>query len=45
MPLNSNSTEHFAKATKIFVDSVRNEAYIADGFGNHRVAVIDAGHG
>jgi hypothetical protein len=43
--IDSSSTEHFAKATKVFVDPARNEAYVPDGYGNHRVAVIDADTG
>ena len=45
MPIDSSSTEHFAKATKVFVDKATNEAYVADGYGNHRVAVLDADTG
>ncbi|HMD36901.1 MAG TPA: hypothetical protein VKH42_18130 [Vicinamibacterales bacterium] len=42
VPIDSNSTEHFGMVAKIFVDAKENEAYIADGYGNKRVAVIDA---
>jgi|GraSoiStandDraft_12_1057312.scaffolds.fasta_scaffold20795_2 hypothetical protein len=45
VPIDSSSTEHFAKATKVFVDKATNEAYVADGYGNHRVAVLDADTG
>jgi DNA-binding beta-propeller fold protein YncE len=45
VPLDSNSTEHFGMVAKIFVDAKENEAYIADGYGNKRVAVIDADTG
>jgi DNA-binding beta-propeller fold protein YncE len=38
----SNDPWAFRQPAKIFVDDARNEAYIADGYGNHRVAVIDA---
>ena len=38
----SNDTENFGRPAKIFVDPKENEAYIADGYGNKRVAVIDA---
>jgi hypothetical protein len=38
----SNDTENFGRAAKIFVDAKTNEAYIADGYGNRRVVVIDA---
>jgi DNA-binding beta-propeller fold protein YncE len=41
----SNSTEHFGSVAKIFVDPKANEAYIADGYSNKRVAVIDADTG
>ena len=42
VPIDSNSTTHFGMVAKIFVDAKDNEAYIADGYGNKRVAVIDA---
>src|SRR5712691_7088929 len=45
VPVDSNSTEHFGQVAKIFVDAKENEAYIADGYGNKRVAVIDADTG
>ncbi|HXW63198.1 MAG TPA: hypothetical protein VEJ45_11400 [Candidatus Acidoferrales bacterium] len=41
----SNDTENFGRAAKIFVDPKANEAYIADGYLNHRVVVIDADTG
>jgi len=41
----SNDTENFGRPAKIFVDPKNNEAYIADGYGNKRVAVIDADTG
>jgi DNA-binding beta-propeller fold protein YncE len=41
----SNDTENFGRAAKIFVDPKTNEAYIADGYGNKRVVVIDADSG
>jgi DNA-binding beta-propeller fold protein YncE len=41
----SNDTENFGQVAKIFVDPKANEAYIADGYGNRRVAVIDADTG
>src|SRR6187200_813203 len=43
--LNSNDMENFGRPAKIFVDPKENEAYIADGYGNKRVAVIDADTG
>ena len=45
VPIDSSSTEHFAKATEVSVDKATNEAYVADGYGNHRVVVIDADTG
>jgi DNA-binding beta-propeller fold protein YncE len=44
-PTGSNNTENFGRVAKIFVDPKDNEAYIADGYGNKRVAVIDADTG
>jgi DNA-binding beta-propeller fold protein YncE len=41
----SNDTENFNRPAKIWVDPKTNEAYIADGYGNRRVAVIDADTG
>ena len=41
----SNDTESFGRVAKIFVDGNANEAYIADGYLNKRVAVIDADSG
>jgi DNA-binding beta-propeller fold protein YncE len=41
----SNDTENFGQVAKIFVDAKANEAYVADGYGNKRVAVIDADTG
>lgn len=41
----SNDTENFGRVAKIFVDPKENEAYVADGYGNKRVAVIDADSG
>jgi DNA-binding beta-propeller fold protein YncE len=38
---NSNTTEHFGRVAKIAFDPAANEAYIADGYGNRRVAVVD----
>jgi DNA-binding beta-propeller fold protein YncE len=42
---NSNDPESFGRVAKIFVDPKENEAYIADGYLNKRVAVIDADTG
>src|ERR1051325_6697493 len=37
----SRSMSHFGRVAKISFDVAANEAYIADGYGNKRVAVID----
>ncbi|HEY5084844.1 MAG TPA: hypothetical protein VII48_10000, partial [Rhizomicrobium sp.] len=41
----SNDQENFGRVAKIFIDNKANEAYIADGYLNHRVAVLDADTG
>ena len=41
----SNDMWAFNKVAKISLDEGANEAYVADGYGNHRVAVIDMGTG
>jgi DNA-binding beta-propeller fold protein YncE len=41
----SNDLENFGRVAKIWVDPRTNEAYIADGYLNKRVAVIDADTG
>jgi hypothetical protein len=41
----SHDTENFGGPAKIFVDEKTNEVYVADGYGNRRVAVIDADTG
>tara|TARA_Y100000590_G_scaffold101430_1_gene115157 strand:+ start:9804 stop:10970 length:1167 start_codon:yes stop_codon:yes gene_type:complete len=43
--IDSNSTTHFGRVAKISFDAEANEAYLADGYGNKRVAVIDASTG
>jgi hypothetical protein len=43
--MNSNSTTSFGRVAKISFDVKANEAFIADGYGNHRVAVIDMDNG
>jgi DNA-binding beta-propeller fold protein YncE len=43
--VNSNDTTHFGRVAKISFDAKANEAYIADGYGNKRVAVIDMATG
>ena len=44
-PVNSSSTESFGRVAKIAFDPTANEAYLADGYGNKRVAVIDMNSG
>jgi hypothetical protein len=44
-PVNSRATDHFGRVAKISFDLAANEAFIADGYGNHRVAVIDMDNG
>ena len=41
----SHDMENFWRAAKVFVDPKMNEAYVADGYGNKRVVVIDADTG
>lgn len=41
----SNDEVSFGRVAKIFVDAGANEAYIADGYLNKRVAVVDADTG
>jgi len=41
----SNDQVSFGRVAKIFVDAKENEAYIADGYLNKRVAVLDADTG
>jgi DNA-binding beta-propeller fold protein YncE len=43
--VNSASTENFGRVAKIAFDPAANEAYVADGYGNKRVAVIDMNTG
>ena len=45
MRTGSNDTENFWRVAKITIDASTNEAYIADGYGNKRVAVVDADTG
>jgi DNA-binding beta-propeller fold protein YncE len=40
--LSSQSMEFFGRVAKVFVDDDANEVYVADGYINQRVAVIDA---
>ena len=37
----SHDTESFGRVAKIFVDPVENEVYLADGYFNRRVAVLN----
>ncbi|HUF26139.1 MAG TPA: hypothetical protein VMM18_04065 [Gemmatimonadaceae bacterium] len=39
--VNSNARDHFGRVAKIAFDPRANEAYLADGYGNKRVAVVD----
>jgi DNA-binding beta-propeller fold protein YncE len=41
----SNDNWAFNKVAKISIDDAANEAYVADGYGNHRVAVLDMDSG
>ena len=42
---NSNSQDSFGRVAKVTFDAEANEMYLADGYGNKRVAVIDADTG
>lgn len=41
----SSDTKNFNKPTQSFVDPTTNEIYVADGYGNRRVIVLDADTG
>jgi DNA-binding beta-propeller fold protein YncE len=41
----SNDMTNFGRVAKIFIDPKANEAYVADGYLNKRVAVLDADTG
>jgi DNA-binding beta-propeller fold protein YncE len=43
--MNSKDPENFGRVAKVFVDPKANEAYVADGYFNRRVAVLDASTG
>jgi DNA-binding beta-propeller fold protein YncE len=43
--LGSNDPDNFGRVAKIWVDPKTNEAYVADGYRNKRVAVLDADTG
>jgi len=45
MGRDSNSTTHFSMVAEIAIDPNANEAYLADGYGNKRVAVVDVATG
>jgi 6-phosphogluconolactonase (cycloisomerase 2 family) len=42
---NSNDMENFGRVAKVFIDAKANEAYVADGYFNKRVAVVDMDSG
>src|SRR6185295_11358066 len=44
-PTNSNSTTSFGRVAKISFDAGAQEAYVADGYSNKRVAVLDMSTG
>jgi len=43
--IDSNSQTHFGRVAEIAIDASANEAYLADGYGNKRVAVVDVSTG
>ena len=43
--VDSNARDHFGRVAKVAFDAEANEAYVADGYGNRRVAVIDMDSG
>ncbi len=45
LPVNSASRDHFGRVAKISFDAQANEAYLADGYANKRVAVLDLATG
>jgi DNA-binding beta-propeller fold protein YncE len=40
-PVNSQSRDSFGRVAKVSFDAKANEAYVSDGYGNKRVAVLD----
>ena len=44
-PANSKSMDSFGRVAKVSFDVRANEAYVADGYGNRRVAVLDMNTG
>ena len=45
MRAGSNDREHFWRVAEVTIDEEANEAYVADGYGNRRIAVLDASTG
>ena len=45
MRAGSNDREHFWRGAEVTIDEETNEAYVADGYGNRRIAVLDASTG
>ena len=41
----SSATNHYSRVAKVTFDAAANEMYLADGYGNKRVAVVDADTG
>lgn len=41
----SSDVENFNRPAKLFIDKGENEVYVSDGYGNHRVIVLDADTG
>ncbi|MFQ5738904.1 MAG: hypothetical protein ACE5JX_07800 [Acidobacteriota bacterium] len=41
----SNDTETFGRVAEVSIDAAANEVYVADGYGNKRVAVLDLDSG
>ncbi len=44
-PVDSLSTVSFSRVAEIAIDAAAGEAYLADGYGNRRVAVVDVATG
>lgn len=44
-PADSNSETHFGRVAEIAIDERVGEVYVADGYGNKRVVVLDANTG
>ncbi len=41
----SNSSENFGRVAEVSIDAAADEVYVADGYGNKRVAVLDVDTG